>query len=89
MIHAAPAQLTIRLLGTPEVLFAGTPLLLHDQKARALLYYLAAAGRPRSRDYLANLLWSESLESNVSDASSIILYRVRGVYPTNRRVRAG
>ena len=59
-VNAAPAQLTIRLLGMPEALCAGTPLLLHDQKARALLYYLAATGRPRSRDYLASLLWSES-----------------------------
>ena len=77
MINAAPTQLTIRLLGTPEVLFAGTPLLLHDQKARALLYYLAAAGRPRSRDYLASLLWSESLESNARHSLRSSLYHMR------------
>jgi DNA-binding SARP family transcriptional activator len=77
MIHAAPAQLTIRLLGTPEALCAGTPLLLHDQKARALLYYLAATGRPRSRDYLASLLWSESLESNARHSLRSSLYHMR------------
>jgi DNA-binding SARP family transcriptional activator len=77
MIHAAPAQLTIRLLGTPEALYAGTPLLLHDQKARALLYYLAATGRPRSRDYLASLLWSESLESNARHSLRSSLYHMR------------
>ena len=77
MIHAAPAQLTIRLLGVPEVLYAGTPLLLHDQKARALLYYLAATGQPRSRDYLASLLWSESLESNARHSLRSSLYHMR------------
>lgn len=77
MIHAAPAQLTIRLLGAPEALCAGTPLLLHDQKARALLYYLAAMGRPRARDYLASLLWSESLESNARHSLRSSLYHLR------------
>ena len=77
MIHAAPAQLTIRLLGAPEALCAGTPLLLPDQKARALLYYLAATGRPRSRDYLASLLWSETLESNARHSLRSSLYHLR------------
>src|SRR5690242_20033848 len=77
MIHAAPAQLTLRLLGTPETLYAGTPLLLHDTKARALLYYLAATGRSRSRDYLASLLWSESPESNARHSLRSSLYHLR------------
>lgn len=77
MIHAAPAQLTIRLLGAPETLCEGRPLLLHNSKARALLYYLAAAGRPRSRDYLASLLWSESLESNARHSLRSSLYHMR------------
>ena len=77
MIHAAPAQLTVRLLGTPEALYAGTPLLLHDAKARALLYYLAAMGRPRGRDYLASLLWSDSLESNARHSLRSSLYHMR------------
>ncbi|MGH2494466.1 MAG: BTAD domain-containing putative transcriptional regulator, partial [Ktedonobacteraceae bacterium] len=77
MINAAPIQLTIRLLGAPEALCAGTPLLLHDQKARALLYYLAATGQPRSRDYLASLLWSESLESNARHSLRSSLYHMR------------
>jgi len=76
-VNAAPAQLTIRLLGAPETLCAGTPLLLHDAKARALLYYLAAAGRPRARDYLASLLWSESLESNARHSLRSSLYHLR------------
>ena len=76
-MDAAPAQLTIRLLGAPDVLLAGSPLLLHDQKARALLYYLAATGRPCARDYLANLLWSESFESNARHSLRSSLYHIR------------
>jgi ribosomal protein S18 acetylase RimI-like enzyme len=48
------------LLGKPEVLIAGTPLILTDQKARALLFYLAATGQPHTRDHITSLLWSES-----------------------------
>src|SRR5579872_4146645 len=77
MIDAAPTQLTIRLLGAPEALIAGTPLLLHDAKARALLYYLAATGQPRARDYLASLLWSDSLESNARHSLRSSLYHMR------------
>ena len=41
-------QLSIRLLGAPEVQIAEYSLALNHQKARALLYYLAATGQPRS-----------------------------------------
>ena len=60
----ATVKLTIHLFGAPEARLAGAPLVLHHQKARALLYYLAATGRPHTRDHLATLLWSESPESN-------------------------
>src|SRR5215469_5928530 len=71
------SQLTINLLGTPEVHSAGTPLALHNHKARALLYYLAATGRPHTRDHLATLLWSESPESNARHSLRSSLYHSR------------
>src|SRR5437588_9166782 len=70
-------QLTIRLLGVPEARIAGVPWILHHQKARALLYYLAATGRPHTRDHLATLLWSESPESNARHSLRSSLYRIR------------
>jgi DNA-binding SARP family transcriptional activator len=70
-------QLRIRLLGTPEVQVAGTPLILQHQKARALLYYLAATGSVHTRDHLATLLWSESPESNARHSLRSSLYHIR------------
>jgi len=70
-------HLTIRLLGVPEASIAGVPLVLHHQKARALLYYLAASGRSHTRDHLAALLWSESAESNARHSLRSSLYLMR------------
>jgi DNA-binding SARP family transcriptional activator len=72
-----PAQLTIRLLGAPEVQVAGGSLALNDQKARALLFYLAATGQPYTRDHLATLLWSESPGSNARHSLRSSLYHIR------------
>ncbi len=76
----AEAQLTIRLLGTPEIQIAGAPLLtLHNNKARALLFYLAATGQVHSRDHLASLLWSETSDSNARHSLRTSLYYLRQV----------
>src|SRR5437588_5817015 len=74
-------QLTIRLLGVPEARIAGVPLILHHQKARALLYYLAASERSHTRDHLATLLWSESAESNARHSLRSSLYHIRQALP--------
>jgi len=70
-------QLSIRLLGAPEVQIAESPLALNHQKARALLYYLAATGQPQTRDHLATLLWSESFQSNALHSLRSSLYHIR------------
>lgn len=71
------AQLSIYLLGTPQAFIAGEPLSLHNHKARAVLYYLAATGRPHTREHLATLLWSESPESNARHSLRSSLYHIR------------
>ncbi len=70
-------RLTIRLLGAPEVEVDGSPLILNNQKARALLFYLAATRRPHTRDHLATLLWSESPDSHARHSLRSDLYRLR------------
>ncbi len=77
MGNEVATQLTIRLLGTPDARVAGVPLVLNDQKSRALLYYLAATGRPHTRDHLATLLWSESPDSNARHSLRSSLYHIR------------
>jgi DNA-binding SARP family transcriptional activator len=56
-------KLTLRLFGPPQIIVDEVPLkepLL--SKAQAILYYLAATGRPQSRTTLAGLLWGDMTE---------------------------
>lgn len=54
----APPGLALRLLGPLEVRVDGRPIELPpSRKVRALLAYLALAGRPVSRTHLCELLW--------------------------------
>src|SRR5512136_2100222 len=76
-MSSATPRLAIRLLGAPDVRVAGSPLALNNQKARALLYYLAATGRPHTRDHLATLLWSESSDSDARHSLRSDLYRLK------------
>lgn len=71
------ARLTIRLFGAAEIQVDRTPLLLHDQKARALVFYLAATGRAFTRDHLASLLWSEAPDQNARHSLRSSLYHLR------------
>jgi len=55
--------LTLRLLGTPQVSRAGSPVTgFISAKAQGLLYYLAVTGRPHTREALAGLFWSDMPE---------------------------
>ncbi len=55
-----PPRLDIRLLGPPEVLVDGAPLVVDTRKAVAILVLLAAEGRAFARDELAALLWPDA-----------------------------
>lgn len=47
------------LLGSPQILYNGSPAAIDRHKAIALLAYLCITGRMQHRDKLANLLWPE------------------------------
>ena len=53
-------RLDIRLLGPPEILVDGAPLVVDTRKAVAILALLAAEGRAFAREELATLLWPDS-----------------------------
>jgi DNA-binding SARP family transcriptional activator/tetratricopeptide (TPR) repeat protein len=53
-------RLDIRLLGPPEVLVDGAPLVVDTRKAVAILVLLAAEGRAFARDEIAALLWPDA-----------------------------
>ncbi|HEV8192303.1 MAG TPA: AAA family ATPase, partial [Ktedonobacterales bacterium] len=77
ILDAEDAALHLRLLGLPKAGLGGSTLILSDQKAQALLFYLAASGQAVSRDHLATLLWSESPESNARHSLRSSLYHLR------------
>ena len=60
--------LDIRLLGPPEVLVDGAPLVVDTRKAVAILALLGAEGRAFARDELAALLWPDSDASAANGA---------------------
>ena len=69
--------LTIRLFGAPEVEVYGHPLTLQNQKAQALLFYLAVTGQPHTRSHLATLLWSEFPTDNARRSLRATLFQLR------------
>jgi DNA-binding SARP family transcriptional activator/tetratricopeptide (TPR) repeat protein len=61
-------RVNVQLLGPVRVLVDGAPLAVDTRKAIALLAYVAATGRPASRDRLAALLWPDSDETDARAA---------------------
>lgn len=62
--------LSIALLGPPQIMLDDTPLVLHPRnsaRARAILLYIAATGRPEARERLAGLLWSDTTEKKARE----------------------
>lgn len=61
--HPASTQrpiLGFHLLGPPQITIDGEPTRVPSAKAQALLIYLAVAGVPLSREFLADLLWEDA-----------------------------
>lgn len=73
-----PAQpLSIALLGAPHVERGPAAPALASQKARALLYYLAAGRQAHSRDHLTALLWGDAALANARHSLRSTLYKLR------------
>ncbi|HSV79690.1 MAG TPA: hypothetical protein VLK85_10880 [Ramlibacter sp.] len=83
---AAAAGLSLRLLGPLTVTRAGTPLALpRSRKVRALLAYLALAGRATTRSHLCELLWD--VPSDPRGELRWCLSKLRGVLDAPGRPR--
>jgi DNA-binding SARP family transcriptional activator/tetratricopeptide (TPR) repeat protein len=70
-------QLTIQLLGSPELTVGGQPITFRTRKVLALLVYLIVEGGMHSREALMTLLWSETPASKASVVLRVTLSRLR------------
>src|SRR5579871_3750352 len=73
------ARLTLHLLGAPEVQLGGAPLAIPRRRTRALLFYLAASGRPHTRAHLTERFWGELPAQAAGRSLSDALYRLRAL----------
>jgi len=79
----AAFALDIRLLGPPQILVDGSPLVVDTRKAIAILILLAADGRPYGRSELAALLWPDADEPAARGALRRTLSSLRSAVGTN------
>jgi predicted ATPase/DNA-binding SARP family transcriptional activator len=70
--------LSISLLGAPAITSDGATVRgFVSSKAAALVYYLAATGRPHTREALAGLLWGETTETQAQKNLRDVLSNLR------------
>lgn len=70
-------MLEMTLLGRPQIKLNKVLLEVNANKALALIYYLAATGRPHSRQALAALLWSDLPEEAARRNLRVELTRIK------------
>jgi DNA-binding SARP family transcriptional activator/pimeloyl-ACP methyl ester carboxylesterase len=70
-------QLSLRLLGAPQVAYGGRPISLRLHKELALLIYLAVTSRPQTRMALAALLWPDHDERSALAALRRTIYQLK------------
>src|SRR6476660_5648875 len=70
-------QLSLRLLGAPQVAYGGRTVSLRLHKELALLLYLAVTSRPQTRLALAALLWPDHDERSALAALRRTIYQLK------------
>src|SRR5215469_14519896 len=70
-------DLSLRLLGAPQVAYGGRPVSLRLPKELALLIYLAVTSRPHTRMALATLLWPDHDERSALAALRRTIYQLK------------
>ncbi|OGN92513.1 MAG: hypothetical protein A2Y88_01030, partial [Chloroflexi bacterium RBG_13_48_10] len=70
-------QLTISLLGSPQITVDGVPIRIPTARAVPLIAYLALNDQVQSRENLANLLWTDSNQKQALAALRTTLWRLK------------
>lgn len=84
---SAQALLQLRLLGVPELTWAGEPLQIPRRQPRAILYRLAVQMEPIPRDHFCLLLWSDLPDSEARRHLSNQLYNLRRALPDRELIQ--
>jgi predicted ATPase/DNA-binding SARP family transcriptional activator len=71
------SRLYISLLGNPQILLDGAPKNISTARAIPLLAYLAITGKSQTREILANLLWTDSTQTQALAALRTTLWRLK------------
>ena len=71
------ATLTLQLFGRPDIRLDGVPVTGLNNKALAIVYYLAATRQTHSREMLAGLLWSDYTEQRARGNLRVELGKLR------------
>jgi ABC-type oligopeptide transport system substrate-binding subunit/DNA-binding SARP family transcriptional activator len=77
----AQTVMKVRLLGPPEISWAGEPLEIPRRQPRAILYRLAARVEPISRAHLCLLFWPDIPDSEARRHLTKQLYNLRKALP--------
>lgn len=71
------SQLSISLLGSPQITLDGIPLTIPTSRAMPLIAYLAIIGKAQTRETLASLLWPDSSHKHALAALRTTLWRLK------------
>ena len=80
-------MLNIRLLGPPLVYLNGELITIDRRMTRALLYYLAAFGKPVGRTQLAELFWPEESDEKQRRQLRGTLNKLRNALPNSEYIQ--
>jgi DNA-binding SARP family transcriptional activator len=70
-------MITIRLFGSPDVEWDGSPVKVARRKSRAVLYYLAAHPHPVSRETLLSIFWTDTPRPSAQQSLRTTLHGLR------------
>jgi DNA-binding SARP family transcriptional activator len=79
----------IRLPGTPLLTWQGQPYRLARRQTRALLYYLAHAGKAVAREHLAFLFWPDAPEAEARCKLTRVLSQLHHDLPAADLLQVG
>jgi DNA-binding SARP family transcriptional activator/predicted ATPase len=70
-------QLSISLLGSPQITLDGNPIKIPTSRTMPLIAYLALTGQAQPRETLASLLWTDSSQKRALAALRTTLWRLK------------